>query len=333
MGYGLNVHRSLHHRVDLGLSASVMSRSALRSSSRITSVGADAGAMWEIDQKYVLGFSVLNANKPSLSLAGIDDSAPPTFKLGLAERYRGFLLSLDYTQRLASAGNPSSYTYALGMERWLSTARFGSYAFRAGMGLGNRTDQVTLGAGIHFYGAQLDYALLVPASGQHIAGHALSLILRFGEKDPEAEYEQLLNQEIEARRELATLLEFTEKQLSAIKEDLSLSQKELQSLKDQLQTKDQEAESFRGKIDALINRQKEVAQEVRTIQVNKEKIKRERTENIFEEDWEAYKALRAAGKSKAELKAHLEGMLKRFRGQEVDLSPVNQEIFNLLQTR
>ena len=326
LSYGLRgPRRSDSSRLDMGATLKIQQRAALGNPATRRSLGGDAGLLYRrgIDS---VGLSVLNIGSPDQSLAGVEDRAAMAVKAGYAQRTPGVLFCADATYRSRAAGHPGATTAAAGLERAWS-ARMGTVALRAGLALGNRSKEVTAGLGWQAFGLRLDYAVIAPLR-RAPAGHAVTLGYKFGAGDPVAQYEQMLNREIQNQRELAEVLNRLETEVALLKHDLEQTQAALEAAKQESAAKDKN-DSSRAVIDNLKVKNSELEQRLSRVRGELNRAAQPNFEGAFRLDWAAYQKLKASGAPRAALKVELERLLHLYRDKGLDVSEVRQELLQL----
>jgi hypothetical protein len=289
----------------------------------------DVGALYRFWEKYSLGLSILNLNRPKLERG----RAPATLKLGLAESVRGFTLAMDATKREPSGIHGASSSLGAGLEHWWATARQGSLALRTGLVLGEPAKTWNWGLGWRILGGQMDYAMTVPMSGGSRFGHAVSLLFRFGESNPEGEYERMLAEEIRYRKELTASLEAGEVKQWKLSEELGRLREEIDVLSGQLVDKTASESQAQERIKALQERHQKASQTFEKLQSDRKKLSERTKETLFKEDWAAYAKLKAGAAPNAVLLENVKRLLREYKGSGVDLSQANQELLRLLRAQ
>jgi LysM repeat protein len=146
-----------------------------------TAFGLDLGLLWNFSPDYFLGFSMLNMNLfESISNIGFSEIQilPSTINLGLAYR-RYYLQDNLFNAGLDLEYSESDIKLHAGMERWFSKKK---YALRGGIGFGARQYySVSLGLGLRFKLADVDYAFSLPAGSINgtFGTHRISFKYRF----------------------------------------------------------------------------------------------------------------------------------------------------------
>lgn len=326
--------------VELGAALRLLKRSLDAGGGPKTQAAFDLGALYRFRERYAVGLSVINANRPRLDAAGLPDRAPAMVRLGVAESVRGFTAALDAVKREPSGGRRGTATLGLGFENWWPTARRGSFALRAGLSLGDRTKTWAAGLGWRRLGGRLDYALTVPMAGTSRFGHAVSLTFRFGGSHPEGEYEKVLAQEMRYRKDLSEALEAGEikqwklaEELKALREELEVLREELEILRAQLLDKTASEAEARQRMKALQERHQRAVESYEKMKADTKALAEKTSAVLFEEDWRAYQKLKLSGAPNAVFIDQVRRLLRQYKETGVDLSPANQELLRLLRAQ
>jgi hypothetical protein len=289
----------------------------------------DMGGLWRFKDRYAAGASLLNFFSPKFSGGGVKDRAPLALKVGLAEQVRGTLLALDFTLREPSAGQDGTKSLGAGFERWWATARYGQYALRSGMNLGDKSKTWRWGMGWRGLGGRVDYAMIVPIEGTTRVGHGVSVSMRFGGSDPEGEYERLLSRELRYRKEMSNALESSSTKQWKLAEELNRMRGEMSRLREEIERRSSSEEEARRRLQEL-DRKRRAAEEAAAIlrgQSNREASLR------FADDWRAYQRAKLGGAPDAALVEQVQRLLREYRNAGVDLGEANQELRRLQSGR
>jgi hypothetical protein len=323
--------RSMHEfdggQVELGGTFRTLSKGYDSGGSDAIRIGIDAGMITRFWDRYTAGVSLLNLDGPPMSGPGFHDRAPAMIKIGLAESVRGFTYAADITKREPSGGHPGTANLGVGLEHWWATTRNGSWALRSGMSLGDSDKTWNAGFGWRLLGGQLDYAFTLPMQGQTNIGHAVSLSFRFGQSNPEGEYERVLKDELSYRKDLTKALDAGENRQWRLSEELNNLRDEIKVLRQQLVDKTTSESQARRKIQDLEERHRQVLEEFRKMQDEAAKTKDVR----FHEDWAAYQKLKLGGAPDSILTDEIKRILREYKDSGVDLSPANEELLRLLR--
>jgi len=151
----------------------------------------DAGALAHFGSRsqYSAGLTLMNINRPDVSLANDGDYAPFITKLGLAYRPRWGLITTEVRQakRLQTSTDTD---LAWGIERTFHTSTVGEFAIRGGYATGSRQyKQTTVGMSYQFQRTRLDYSFIIPTGNLSDSGggHNLELSIRLGSENGENE--------------------------------------------------------------------------------------------------------------------------------------------------
>ena len=297
-------------------------------------LGLDAGLLYRWAERYSLGFSLLNFDGPPMAgPSGVKDRAPAEVRFGFSESVRGFTLGVDFAKREPSGGHPPSQEIAGGFERWWATAREGSFAFCSGLSLGDREKDWSWGMGWRMFGAQLDYAMTLPMTGVTRVAHAISLTFRFGQSNPEAEYEKVLETEIRYRKDLVEALEAGEVKQWKLAEELTRMREEIEALRGKLATKTLGEADTRKRMLDLEQRHQRAMETFEKLKNESAAVKTKTQQALYSEDWGAYSRLKLNGAPDSVLIEHVKRLLQQYKDSNVDLSDANQELVRLLRAR
>ena len=140
----------------------------------------DVGAQYRISRIYGVGLTILNLNSPNMALSpGDTDQVAAVYKAGLARKTKTSSVDAEVSMRKFTS---EEYRFNMGGERWFRE----NFAFRGGLGFGQRQYQVTsIGFSYKWEALQFDYALIYPLTG--IKGtfgtNQVSMTFRFGRKN------------------------------------------------------------------------------------------------------------------------------------------------------
>lgn len=334
LGYGT---RSLFEydggAIDLGGTLKFLKKSYSVGGTAPTHAALDLGLSARVRDRYNIGFSLINVGRPRFPSSVGSDRAPTTLRLGAAESVRGFLFTEELDKREPSGGHTGLTTLAAGMEHWWATARYGSYALRTGLSLGDKDKTYTWGLGWRVLGGQMDYAMTVPLQGATAFGHAVSLSFRFGESNPEGEYERVLSDEMKYRKDLTQALEASEVKLWRLGEELGRMRDEMTLLRSQLVEKSTSEAEARQRLKALEERHKQALDRYESLQAERKTLAERSQQSLFKEDWAAYQKLKLGGAPDPVLADQVKRILRQYKDAGVDLSEANQELLRLLKSR
>ncbi len=298
-----------------------------------TKPALDFGALWRFGDKRSLGASLLNFGGAAFSAPGYRDRAPLALKIGAAEAVHGSLLAVDGTVREGSSGLGRSVTFAAGFERWWPTARRGSFAARSGLSLGDLSRTWHWGAGWKLGGGRFDYAMTVPLSGKKQFGHALTVSIRFGRSDPEAEYERLLAGEMRERDKLGKSLEASAVRQQALSEEIGRLRDAIASLRSELAGKTASEEQARRRLQDVEARHKKAVDAFQRLEGEHARNAAKTRAELFGEEWAAYRKFKLEGAPDASLLERLRRLMVEYKDAGVDLSEASQELRRLQQSR
>ena len=183
--------RRMTDNVTAGISVNIFSLNILKVSA--VGFGADAGVLYEPFDFLSFGFTVHNLMKPSLSLSDTKEELPQSYTLGALYKYAfdpvAFKLAVDVSkEELISA-----FKVKAGIE----ARAFDIVSLRAGYNDG----QFNVGAGIEYFGTQLDYSYSMDS---YLGGLSrFSLSYNFGMTLKE----QAVNRERELKEQVKELVE------------------------------------------------------------------------------------------------------------------------------
>ncbi|MBI5239678.1 MAG: hypothetical protein HY926_04340 [Elusimicrobia bacterium] len=289
----------------------------------------DLGASYRFWEKYTAGFSILNFTRPKVP----DGRAPLTAKLGVSEAVRGFTVALDLTKREPTGEGPGTVTAAAGLERWWATARYGSFAGRTGLSLGDRSKTWNWGLGWRMLGGELGYAMTVPMQGPTMVGHGVGLLFRFGASNPEGEYEKLLGEELRQRKDLIAALEAAEVKQWKLSQELAELRAAMEDLRRQLVERTLSEAEVKKRLAELQERHRRAVEEHERMLDEQRRLRAKTRLDFFKEDWAAYGKARAGGAPDPVLADQVRRILRDYKDSGVDLSEANQELLRLLRAR
>lgn len=320
--------------LDFGGGLKTLQSSLETGGSTKTKPALDLGTLWRYDEKRSVGASLLNFGGAKFSgPKGYSDRAPLALKLGAAESVHGSLLAVDATMREGSSGIGRSVTFAAGFERWWPTVRSGAFAARSGLSLGDRSRTWRWGAGWKLGGGRVDYAMTVPMSGDTRFGHALTVSIRFGRSDPEAEYERLLAGEIAERARLGKSLEASAVRQQALSEEIGRLREEIAALRSSLANKTASEGEVRRKLQDVEARHKKAVEGFQRLQDEHARNAARTKAEMFREEWSSYQKERLGGAPDAALAERLQRLLAEYKDAGVDLGEANRELQRLRQGR
>jgi hypothetical protein len=289
----------------------------------------DLGAAYRFWEKYSAGFSLLNFSRPRVP----DGRAPLTAKVGVAEDVHGFTMALDLTKREPTGEAPGTVTAAAGLERWWATARYGQFAGRTGLSLGDLSKTWSWGLGWRVLGGELGYAMTVPMQGPIQIGHSVGLSFRFGASNPEGEYERMLAEELRYRQDLIKDLEAGEIKQWKLSQELAELRSELETLRRQLMEKTLSEAEVKKRLAELQERHRRAVEEHERMLAEQSKLKAKTKADFFREDWAAYNKAKAGGAPDPVLADQVRRILRDYKESGLDLSEANQELLRLLRAQ
>lgn len=314
----------------LDLGGSLKFLSVTGSAGKTIKPALDFGALWRLKDRYGVAAAVENLNGPSMPGG---DRAAAGIRLGVSESLRGFTMAADIAKREPSGGHPGTAEVAAGLERWWATSRWGSAALRTGLALGDRNKTWNWGLGWRLQGAQIDYAMTVPISGVTRFGHAVALMMRFGEANPEGEYEKILRQEVGLRKDLATALEAGHARQWKLAEELRRQREEIETLRKRLLDRTASEAEARERLKSLENRHRRAVDAYEREKKEQQRLAERTQETLLREDWAAYQKLKLGGAPDAVLLDQLQRLLRQYKDSGLDLSEAHQEYHRLLRSR
>jgi hypothetical protein len=320
--------------VDFGAGFKTLQSSLETGGETKTKIALDLGTLWRVSDSRAVGASLLNFGGAKFTGAGgYSDRAPLALKIGGEESVHGSLLTVDGTVREGSSGQAHSETFAIGMERWWPTLRSGAFAGRTGLSIGTISNVWSWGAGWKLGGARIDYAMGIPITGVTRFTNALTLAIRFGRSDPEAEYEGLLQGEMRARQQLGRSLDASAVRQQALSEEIGRLRDEIAALRASLALKTSSADEARQKLKDLEIRHQKAVETFQRLQDEHAKNAAKTKAELFREEWEAYEKFKLNGAADAALLERVQRLLIEYKDAGVDLGEANQELRRLQQSR
>ncbi|MDE2511350.1 MAG: hypothetical protein KGL74_09530 [Elusimicrobia bacterium] len=317
--------------LDFGAGLKILRSSLEAGGATKTKPALDLGALWRFGDKHSVGASLLNLGGAKFSRGSYSDRAPLAFKIGAAESVHGSLLAVDGTIREPSAGLAGSESFAVGFERWWPSARSGSFAGRTGFSVGNLSRTWNWGLGWKLGGGRVDYAMGIPMTGVTRFTHALTVAVRFGRSDPDAEYERLLEGEISARRRLGQSLEASAVRQQALSDEIGRLHDEIAGMRSALAEKKLSEDAARRKLADLEARHKKAVESFQRLQDEHARNAAKTKAELFREEWAAYQKSKMGGEPDATLASKLQRLMLEYRDSGVDLSEANLEFRRLQQ--
>jgi hypothetical protein len=319
--------------LDFGVNLKFLQLTAVNGGDAQAGAALDAGAVYRPDGRRTLGFSALNVNRPSFSAGLLKDRAPLVLRLGYSERHEDFTLSLDLANRTAAGGNKGNFSLNPGVENLWRTRRAGLFFTRSGLFLASRASALSAGLGWRRQSAEISYGLAVPLTGATVPAHALTLALRFGDRDVEAEYERLIRQEIKYRKDLVEALDEAARREALLKKELLSMRDEIDALSEQLKYTEGIKEKARGekeRLEAVMKRQAAAEAELSGLAEKRRADKLVQLAYEFSIEWQNYLKLKGGGAPPDVLKAALERTVGQYQAAGIDISQATLELRGLL---
>ncbi|MFH2204262.1 MAG: hypothetical protein ABIJ96_14175 [Elusimicrobiota bacterium] len=328
---------------DIGLTAKLLKRGGREIGGSFSKVSVDAGTFYRWGERQAVGFSLLNLNSPKTNLqtpqGSYTDKAPVTAKLGYVQRVRRFTVALDLSRRGPSGGFGTTSSASAGVEHGWGTAKYGSFTGRSGLILSTRVRSWSLGGGWNALGTHVDYAVRIPLSGGSRWSHMVTLSYRFGEWDPEVEYEKILSDEMRYRGDLTQALESAEIKQWKLAEELRIMRGEIEDLQQALAVQTSKTGEAKEKmqraqqqlkVKQLEEQRQRAAQSLRRLKEQQKLLREQDRVNRLKDEWIAYQKLKEQGVSELVLIDRLKKILRQFKGQGVDLGQVQRELNRLM---
>jgi hypothetical protein len=327
---------------DVGLTIKSIRRDGRRFGGEASKAGVDLGSIFRWGGDHTLGFSMLNLTRPRTTVGSFEDRAPFIAKFGYARKIRRFTYVMDLTKREPSNNRRGTASLSGGFEYGWATPKQGLFTARTGLNLGTTSRSWSAGFGWSALGARVDYAVRVPMSNGSRWSHGFSLSYRFGQWDPEAEYERLLTTELSYRRDLTRALEAAEVKQWKLAEELRLMREEISDLRIEIADREAEAGEAREKqlkaerdlrLKQLEERRRQAEARLEKMRIEQEKMRLANKRALFEEDWNTYSDMKLQGVSEITLLDYLKKMLRTYKGTGVDLGKANLELQRLTRGR
>jgi tetratricopeptide (TPR) repeat protein len=131
-----------------------------------TNFDTDVGALWRVHQNWNFGLDIQHLLQPNIAFGSGDaDLLQRNIKLGAAYHTPFSTLSTDVDFMAAPDGSTDK-DLNVGVEKWLPTLLYGSFALRGGFGIGSRDyRQITVGMSYKIHRMQVDYGFAIPVGG------------------------------------------------------------------------------------------------------------------------------------------------------------------------
>jgi len=331
--------------IDLGANLKFMRLASAAAADSKMALGLDLGVLLRLNTRTSLGLSVLNVNSPSFKSGALDDKAPTAIRVGAAERTEDYSLTLDLGNRSAAGGLKSNFSLDTGFEYVWRTYRYGIFSSRTGLSLADKASFVSLGAGYRHLAAELGYSLLIPVNGVIVPGHAISVNVRFGDRDLETEYERLIKQEIKYRKDLVEALDESSRREGMLRDELTSLKEEVDKLTFSLKTaldQKMEVSQAREKLEAVIERSRRAEAELRSLEEKRrkdkllleEKSRKDKLDRLqfdFSRDWTDYLKMRAGGAPSDVLKGALQRLISQYQSAGIDISQATVELQQMVK--
>jgi hypothetical protein len=289
----------------------------------------DIGLLYRYKERYAAAISLLNMNGPSYK----SDRVPVTLKIGVSEMIGPSTIAVDLTKRESSIFHSGSTSLGLGAENWWATPKYGSFAGRTGLSLGDQHKSWNWGLGWRYQGGQIDYSMSVALAGRSEASHAVSMTIRFGVADPEQAYERLLKSELGLRKDLSQALEAAEVRQWQLSQELGSLRQQIDALRGALSSKTASERSVREKLQELEERHRKATESFQKASLEQKRLSERSKETMFREDWASYEKLKLTGASNTALLDRVKRLLREYKDSGVDLSAANQELQRLLRAQ
>ena len=319
--------------LDFGANFKIM-QAAVTGGESVSGLGLDLGAVFRPDDRHTLGFSVLNLNNPAYSSGILEDNAPRVIRLAVTERREDYTLSLDVARRSASAGQNGNVSITPGVEHSWRPERLGRLFSRAGLNVAERASALSAGFGWRRLASEISYALSVPVTGAVVPAHALSLALRFGERDLESEYERLIKQEIKYRKDLVEALDESARREGLLKEELASMKAEIDALTAQLkdtQAKKAGIDAEKERLASVVRRQAAAEAELKSLAARRAADRLNQLKYNFSVDWQSYLKLKGGGAPGDVLKSSLQRIVSQYQDSGIDISQATVELQGLVR--
>jgi len=319
---------------DLGASLKFMQLASKETVDSRMALGLDLGALWRVSARNTVGLSFLNVNSPSFKAGVLKDKAPLSVRLGVAEKRDDYTLTMDVSNRAGAGGYGGGFSLNSGIEYTWPTYRYGMFTSRAGLSLANKASFVSLGLGYRRLAAEFSYSVLLPVTGVIVPGHALSVNIRFGDKDLESEYERLIRQEVKYRKDLVEALDESSRREGILRDELGDLKDEIGKLNASLRSiRAQKAEvsEAREKLTVIVERQRRAEAELEFLAEKRRKDKLAQLQFDFSREWAAYLKMRAGGAPNDALKGALQRLVSQYQGAGIDISQATVELQKIVQ--
>jgi len=319
--------------VDFGANFKILQAAAVKGGESKAGAAADAGALLRLGEGRTLGFSVLNLNNPSLSAGPHEGRAPVSLHLGAAEKRDDYTLSVELARRTASSSGPGNFSVASGVEHLFRQYRGGVFASRTGLFLAERSAALGLGVGFNRQASEISYSLSLPLSGTIVAAHAVTFVLRFGERDVESEYDRIMRQEIKYRKDLLMALDESAVREALLREQLLALKADIDGMAAKLRAaegKKLEVRDAREKLETIIARQRGAEEELKALEEKRKADKLASLRFDFSLDWQNYLKLKSGRAPAGVLRGVLQRLVAQYQDSGIDISQATVELRGLV---
>ncbi len=175
---------------------------------------------------------------------------------------------------------------------------------------------------------------MTPLTGGILPAHALSLSVRFGDKDVESEYERLITQEIKYRRDLVGALDESLKRENLLKGELNSLKGEIDALNARLNAAQEQKAAVteaKEKMEVVMARQRRAQDELKSLEEKRKLDKLNQVQFDFSRDWQAYLKLKSGGAPNDVLKGTLQRLISQYQGAGIDISQATLELQRVMQ--
>ncbi|MCK5582363.1 MAG: hypothetical protein KAI33_01155 [Elusimicrobiales bacterium] len=320
--------------LDFGANFKILGLTAIGSGDSANSFALDIGSILRLGDGKTVGLSFLNINNPAFNLDPITDKAPFTTRIGYSEDREDYLLSIDFVKRSGSSGSDGTYSLNSGYEYLWRTYKSGIFSTRAGLSLGDNSSSLSMGMSYKLVATEIFYSFSLPLTRTINAAHALSLVIRFGARDIESEYERLIKQEVKYRRDLMEALDESAKREMILKNELNTLKEETDALKKQLNLeikKTNKTTAAKKKLESIISRQKKAARELERLERERKQNKLNQLRFQFSHDWQNYLKLKTGGAPKDVLKGVLGRIISSYQDVGIDISQATLELQRVIK--
>ncbi len=320
--------------LDFGGNFKMLGLTAIQSGDSASSFALDIGSILRLGDGKTVGLSFLNINSPAFDLAPITDKAPFTMRVGYAEDREDYLLSIDFVKRSGSSGSDGTYSLNSGYEYLWRTYKSGIFSTRAGLNLGDNSSSLSMGMSYKLVATEIFYSLSLPLTRTINAGHSLSLVIRFGARDIESEYERLIKQEVKYRRDLMEALDESAKREMILKNELNTLKEETDALKKQLNLeikKTNKTSVAKKKLENIISRQQAASRELKRLEKKRKQNKLNQLRFQFSHDWQSYLKLKTGGAPNDVLKGVLGRIISQYQDTGIDISQATIELQRVIK--